>query len=87
MEEKFGSSEGVMFVIESNAGTLFSVENLSIIEKYTELSWDIPHATQVNSLANYQYSYADENTLQVEPLIENAEYLSGAEVSRIKKIA
>jgi len=51
------------------------------------LSWNTPYSTRVDSLTNFQYTYAEEDDLTVEDLIEDPASLSETELDNIKQIA
>lgn len=50
---------------------IFTNENLAAIGDFTEKAWTIPYATRVDSITNFQYTYANGDELIVEDLVPN----------------
>ena len=87
IEEVYGHGDSLVFVIKATKGSLYTRENLKIIEELTEQSWTLPYATRVDSLANYNYSYSVDDELIVEPLIDDAMNMSDAQLKRVETVA
>ena len=66
---------------------MFTREALGAIEELTETAWRAPYSNRVDSLSNYSHSEASGDDLIVEPLVDNAQSLSDADVARIETIA
>ena len=66
---------------------MFTREALGAIEELTEAAWRAPYSTRVDSLTNYSHSEALGDELIVEPLVDDAQSLSDADVARIEEIA
>ena len=82
----------MLIAIEPRKGDVFQPKVLELLEKLSypngELSaWLIPHAARVDSIANFQNTYAEEDDLIVEDLVQNAMGLSDERIAEIKKIA
>ena len=56
LEDNFTANEVVLFVIHPQDDNLFTAEALAAIESLTEDAWLLPHATRVDSLANFQHT-------------------------------
>lgn len=87
IQDTFTKGDGVLFVIAPENKNVFTHENLSIVEEMTELAWQLPYSTRVDSLANFQHTYAEGDDLIVEDLYENAGALTSEDLARIKSIA
>ena len=87
LEDSFTANEVVLFVIHPANDNLFTAETLSAIEAMTEDAWLLPHATRVDSLANFQHTEVEGDELYVAPLVEYADTLSADELARIRDIA
>ena len=57
------------------------------IETLTEKSWQIPYSTRVDSISNFQYTYAEVDDLIVEDLVSDAHNLSAADINKIREVA
>jgi predicted RND superfamily exporter protein len=87
LEDTYTRSDTVSFIIAPKTGTLFTRDALAAIEELTEESWQFPYSMRVDSLTNYQYTWADSNGLVVENLFEDSANLSDAEIARRRDIA
>lgn len=87
LEKEFGRIDTATFALHIKEGSLYTKENLSILKELNDEAWKVPYAQRVDSLANYAYSWSEEDDLFVEELIEDAETLTEEKISRIKHIA
>jgi hypothetical protein len=83
----YTKSDNVLFAIAPKDGKVFTVEVLAILEKMTEMAWQMPYSSRVDSIANFQYSRAIEDDIIVEDLISDAEQLTVSQIEQIQKIA
>ena len=74
----YSKNDLALIVIQSPTGKALEKEYAETIEWATEEAWRTPFATRVDSIANFQYSYSEEDDLIVENLVEFAEDLSQA---------
>ena len=68
-------------------GNVFSPRMLSLVERLTELAWQLPYSFRVDSLANYQQGQSNGDDIKFDPLYENAASLSPAEISHVRNTA
>lgn len=87
LERTYTKVENVLYLIAPKSGNIFERETLEAIEFLTEQSWKLPFSSRVNSLSNYQHTRAFEDDLMVTDLVTDAESLSDAEISAIRKTA
>ena len=87
LEETYALSDVALVAVAPKGGTVFSRETLVAIEELTEQLWRTPYATRVDSITNYTHSEGLEDTLIVEPLIDEASSLSDADIKRIMEVA
>ena len=87
LQDVYTKTDNVLFVLAPRNGDVFTRETLAAVEWLTEQAWQIPYSIRVDSLSNYQHTYAEGDDLIVEDLVENAESLSDAELARIRDIA
>ena len=88
LENSYSKAGTVSFILTAKEADIFSPESggLAAIEALTELGWQLPHSTRVESLANYQHSYAEGDDLIIESLYEDAASLDAAGRQRIRDI-
>jgi len=87
LEATYSKSDNVIILIEPDNGDVFTKKTLSHIEWLTSQSWKIPYSTRVDSLSNFQYTYAEGDDLIVEDLVENAASYTDAKILSRKQIA
>ena len=87
MQNTFNKNDNILFVITPKDGKVFTKELLAIIQEITEEAWQIPHSTRVDSITNYQHTYAEEDDLIVDDLVPDPSVLTDADLSRIQFVA
>jgi predicted RND superfamily exporter protein len=80
LQNTYTKNDNFFFVFEPRGGGAFSPQTLDAVEKLTEEAWKIPYAIRVDSISNFQHTYAIEDDLVVEDLVsdatsQNADYL------------
>lgn len=84
----YTKNDNLLFVLEPrNGGGAFTNETLAAVEKLTEMGWQVPYALRVDSVSNFQHTYAIEDDLIVEDLVENATELTPEELAEKREIA
>lgn len=86
LEENYGRVHQVTFVLEFK-DSIYTQQNLALVKELTDRAWQLPHTKRVESLANYAYSWSEDDQLFVEELVENAKALTPQAIERIKHIA
>jgi len=87
LQKTYDKSDNVIFLITPKDKNVFSKKTLGSIEWLTTQAWQIPFSTRVDSLSNFQHSYAIDDDLIVGDLYKNAKQLSPSEINKIKNIA
>jgi len=87
LQNTYTKNDNVLFAITPKNGKVFTRETLSVVEKLTKDSWQIPYSLRVDSISNFQHSWAEGDELIVADLVQNAGRLSDAQLEEIKKIA
>jgi len=87
LQEVYTKNDNALIMLSPKDGNVFSRETLQAITELTDEAWNTPYSTRVDSLSNFQYTYAEEDDLTVEDLIEDPQNLSDAELAQIKEIA
>ena len=87
IQKTFVKSDNVVILITPKDGKVFNQQTLDSVEWLTNAAWQIPFSTRVDSLSNFQYTYAVEDDLVVEDLIKGAINLSPQQLTKIKNIA
>ncbi|HHJ80147.1 MAG TPA: RND transporter, partial [Candidatus Tenderia electrophaga] len=87
LQNTYTKSNNVVIVIAPRDKDVFTRDSLKVIEELTASAWQTPYSTRVDSITNFQHTYAEGDDLIVENLVENAEDLSDEELESIRKIA
>lgn len=87
MQETFSKNENASIIISPRHGDIFTPETLSLIKTLTELAWETPYSTRVDSLANFQHSRSEDGTLVVDNLWGEKNDLSPDAITSIRDIA
>ncbi|PCJ57354.1 MAG: RND transporter [Candidatus Hydrogenedentota bacterium] len=87
LEETYAKEEVILYVIAPENGDVFTRENLAAIQQLTEDAWQIPYCTRVDSITNFQHTYAEGDDIIVVDLVEDPAALSDENLASIKKIA
>ena len=87
LENTYTKNENVLFALEPKDGNVFSRETLTAVEELTNKAWQIPYSNRVDSISNFQHSYAQGDDLIVEDLVKDAAHLSDKEIEQIKRTA
>jgi predicted RND superfamily exporter protein len=87
LENTYNRIDSVFFAVAPKDHDVFTRDALAAIEELTELSWQVPYSSRVNSVTNFQHTRAEEDDLIVQSLASNAADLSDADLRRIRRIA
>ena len=87
LEDTYTETNTALIAIAPLEGSVFTRETLGAVEVLTEAAWRAPYSTRVDSLTNYNHSEAFGDDLAVEPLVDDAQSLSEADLQRVEEIA
>ncbi|WP_261841118.1 efflux RND transporter permease subunit [Aliamphritea ceti] len=87
MQNIYNKSDNVSFVIAPAEGDVFTPERLETIRQITEDAWQIPYSTRVDSITNFQHTWAEEDDMIVEDLVLEGAVLDQAALDRVRQVA
>ena len=87
LENTYSVSHTALIAVAPREGSVFTRETLGALEELTEAAWRTPYSNRVDSLTNYSHSEAFGDDLIVEPLVDDAQSLSDADLKRVEEIA
>jgi len=87
LQGEYTPSDNCLFCIAPHDRQVFTRDTLSAVSELTEAAWELPHATRVDSITNFQHTYARGDELVVEDLIHDPTTMSAAELTRRREIA
>lgn len=83
----YTKNDNILIVIQPKQGKVFTPHVGRAIEEITAAAWSIPYAIRVDSISNFQYSWADGDDLTVEDLIRDSTRLNQGQLDRKEAIA
>lgn len=86
IQEMYTKSDNLIILVHNPEQGVFNTETLEIIEDITAEAWQLPYAIRVDSITNYQYSYAEDDDLIVEDLVFDAASLDASDLDSIREI-
>ncbi len=87
LENTYGKNENIVLLIVPDDGDATSQNALSAAVWLTEAAWYTPYSRRVDSLANFQYTTAEEDDLYVRALVDPQVLTEPEARSRIRDIA
>ncbi len=86
-EAMFSKHDNLAFLVEPADGEVFTPETLAYIGAFTEEAWLLPFVRRVNSLTNFQHTYAEGDEMIVRDLIIDPTNITAADAAEAKDIA
>lgn len=85
-EATYTAEDTVAYVFVPADGDIFSPRSLMQLRELSERAWQLPFSQRVISLATYQHSQAEGDTLTVGPLVPAAGVVDAALAQRVRDI-
>lgn len=83
----YTKNDNFLFVLQPANGDAFSPRMAELQEKLTEKAWQIPYSIRVDSISNFQHSWASGDDLTVEDLIKDGGALSQKALDEKRAVA
>lgn len=83
----YTKTDNILFVVQPKNGDVFSPEMAQAIEDLTTKAWQLPFASRVDSVSNFQHTWADEDDLTVEDLIVDGSSLTEKQLAAKREVA
>jgi predicted RND superfamily exporter protein len=87
LQNVYIKDDNISFVIKPAEGDVFTPEMLTAIRGLTDEAWKLPFVTRVDSLTNFQNSFAEGDDLTVEDLVQRHAVLDSNAIARIRGVA
>ena len=87
LQDTYTRSNNVLFVIAPASGEVFDRPTLTAVLDVTERAWQLPFATRVDSITNFQHMVADGDDLSVDDLIADLDGMTDADLRRAREVA
>lgn len=86
-QDTYTKNDNFLYIVVPEGGDAFNSKTLALVEELTTESWQIPFSSRVDSITNFQHTYAEEDDLIVEDLVTGASDLSPEEIEIKRQIA
>ena len=86
-QDTYTKNDNILFYVQPDSEAIFSPRVADAVETLTKAAWQIPYVIRVDSITNFQHSWADGDDLTVEDLIRDGAGLSQATLDRKRDIA
>ncbi|MDP5210668.1 RND family transporter [Microbulbifer sp. 2205BS26-8] len=86
LENTYTKDDNILIVLAPDDKNVFTKDNLQLIRDLTDKAWEVPFSTRVDSITNFQYSYADGDELSVHDLVEKDQLLDEQSLRKIREI-
>ncbi len=87
LQNTYSKADNLLFVLTPLDGNVFTPEFLSVVEELTEALWQTPYSNRVDSITNFQHTYAEDDDLVVANLVENAASFNADDLAQVRSIA
>ena len=87
LQDIYSKSDNVAFIVAPKNGNVFTKKNLTAIWELTDATWQTTHSTRVDSITNFQYSWAEEDDLIIEDLVLDPDLLDDKSIARAKRVS
>ncbi len=74
LQRVYTKTDNITFALKPKSGDAFTAEVLSAVQELTRESWKLPYSGRVDSITNYQHTYAEGDDLTVVDLVEGDPY-------------
>ena len=85
IEAIYTENHNVLIVVAPKNGDAFTASTLQAIEELTDAAWQVPYSRRVDSITNFQYTYAEEDDLIVQDMAKNASTYTPDQLLAVKK--
>ncbi len=85
IEAIYTENHNVIIVVAPKNGDVFTASTLQAIEELTDAAWQVPYSRRVDSITNFQYTYAEEDDLIVQDMAKNASSYTPDQLLAVRK--
>ncbi len=87
LQDTYIKNDNVLFMLIPKDGGVFTQHTLQAVQELTEAAWQIPYSRRVDSVTNFQNTYAEGDDLVVEDLVLDLQVLSAEDFVTAKSIS
>ena len=87
LQDTYTKNDNVYIMLEPKSVDVFNKEFLAALKELTEQSWQVPHSIRVDSITNFQHTFAESDDLVVIDLVDDVESLTDEDLEYIKTVS
>lgn len=87
MQAVFSKNETANILVAPKQGSVFNSRTLKLVADMTEEAWQTPLSSRIDSIANFQHTWSEEDDMIVEQLILDSADISDSVIDRVKSVA
>jgi predicted RND superfamily exporter protein len=87
MQRTFSKNDSASIIIAPKSGNVFTLQTLSLIHEMTEDAEQTPLSIRIDSLTNFQHTWAEDDDMIVEDLVYDLADLDQKRLAYIQKVA
>jgi predicted RND superfamily exporter protein len=87
MQRTFSKNDSASIIIAPKSGDVFTLQTLSLIHEMTEDAQQTPLSIRIDSLTNFQHTWAEDDDMIVEDLVYDLTDLDQERLAYIRKVA
>lgn len=87
LQNTYTKDDNILFVISPKNTNVFTPDTLAAVQAITLEAWQIPHSIRVDSVTNFQHTYAEEDDLIVDDLVIEPESMTKEDLLYAKQVA
>ncbi|MAQ99071.1 MAG: RND transporter [Oceanospirillaceae bacterium] len=87
MQKVFTKTENVAILMIPESGDVVTTDMLNLVREFTDMSWQTPYSSRVDSLTNFQYTWSEYDDMMVDNLVPDQDEFTSEELERIRSIA
>ncbi len=87
MQKVFTKTENVAILMVPDSGDVVTPDMLNLVREFTDMSWQTPYSSRVDSLTNFQYTWSEYDDMMVDNLVPDQDEFTPEELERIRSIA
>ena len=87
LQEIYTKNDNTVIVLAPESGKVFTPTTLEAVGELTERAWQLPFATRVDSITNFQHTRAEGDDLIVDDLVDMERVYTAAELEELQAVA
>ena len=87
LQNIYTKNDNILFVVAPSDEAVFTPATLDAVEDLTAEAWKVPYAIRVDAITNFQHTYAEEDDLIVQDLVEDATGKTPGELQAAQTVA